>query len=243
MLLLFNKNYLLTILLVLLVSVTTTECKEVKTDLQRKNLKGKVKSVRYIDYKAVDKFGELTKGDKSEYNWNNKLTKYDNNGNEIEWNRYNSDGSLDCKYTYKYDNNGNKIEENCYNSDGSLCWKYTYKYDNNGNTIEKNSYKSDGSLYRKYTYKYDNNGNKIEENGYKSDGSLDYKYTYKYDNNGNTIEGNRYNSDGSLDYKYTYKYKYDKYGNWIQKIYFEQKGEKSISLPQTITEQTIEYYK
>ncbi len=165
MLLLFNKNYLLTILLVLLVSVTTTECKEVKTDLQRKNLKGKVKSVRYIDYKAVDKFGELTKGDKSEYNWNNKLTKYDNNGNEIEWNRYNSDGSLDCKYTYKYDNNGN------------------------------------------------------------------------------TIEGNRYNSDGSLNYKYTYKYKYDKYGNWIQKIYFEQKGEKSISLPQTITEQTIEYYK
>ena len=225
MLSLLNKNYLLTILLSLLVLVTTAECKEVKkkTDLQKGNLKGKVKSVRHIKYKAIDKFGELTKGDIIvEYGFGNKLTKYDKNGNKIERNRYLPYRSLYMKETYKYDKNGNKIEANGYKSDGSLDWKYTYKYDKNGNKIEKNWYNSDGSL-------------------------TTWKYTYKYDKNGNTIEYNRYSSYRSLYRKYnnksTYKYKYDKHGNWVQKIYFEQKGENSLLLPQTIEERKIEYYK
>lgn len=83
----------------------------------------------------------------------------------IEYNRYNSDGSLREKNTYKYDEKGNKIEENNYNDNGSLCWKNTYNYDEKGNVIEENNYNYDGiskGIYT-YEYEYDENKNWIQE--------------------------------------------------------------------------------
>ncbi|MDR1552063.1 MAG: hypothetical protein LBS69_01190 [Prevotellaceae bacterium] len=192
-----------------------------ETDLDRAGLKGKVYSIRQIEYEAIEKFGEITKGNIC-YKCG-KLIKYDAKGNKIEENRYNkSDGSLRYKYTYKYDAKGNWIETNKYNSDGSLYDKFTYKYDAKGNKIEKNNYNSDGSLFRKYTYKYDAKGNMIEENNYNSDGSLFDKFTNKYDDKGNQIETNGYNSDGSLVSKYTYKY--DARGNKIEDNWHKSDG-------------------
>ena len=175
-------------LLTALLLVSTSINAQKQTDAERKGLKGRVKSVEYADYTAVEKFGEIEKG------------------------------SLDYIYTHKYDNNGNEIEWCKYYSDGSLEQKDTYKYDNKGNIIEACRYKSDGSLERKDTKKYDNNGNEIEWCIYESDGSLERKDTHKYDNNGNEIEWCRYKSDGSLDYKYTFKYKYDSKNSWIERV-------------------------
>ena len=64
--------------------------------------------------------------------------------------------------------NGNQIEDNEYNSDGSLNQRKTYKYDEQGNIIEKNRYHSDDALYERdtYNYKYDNMGNWIERESY-----------------------------------------------------------------------------
>ena len=170
--------------------------KKAENDWTRNELQGKVLSYSEFSYEVVERFGNIKKGKrKRQYSFSkDKQNKYDEKGNEIESNGYNSDGSLDYKYTYKYDEKGNKIE-----------W---------------NSYKSDGSLNYKFTYKYDEKGNEIEWNSYNSDGSLDYKYTYKYDEKGNEIESNRYKSDGSLNYKFTYKYEFDKQDNWIKKIIF-----------------------
>ena len=46
------------------------------------------------------------------------------------------------KYTYKYDSKGNKIEFNKYNSDGSLYFKFTvkYEYDSKGNWIKQTKF-------------------------------------------------------------------------------------------------------
>ena len=63
-------------------------------------------------------------------------------------------------YFTTYNENGNKIENNYYNSDGSLGFKNTYKYDENGNNIEECRYE-DGKIEYKITYKYDEKGNKI----------------------------------------------------------------------------------
>ena len=161
---------------------------EKKNDLTEENLKGKVKSIKETTYKAVDKFGQIEKGD--------VLNNYFNIYNE----------------------KGNKIEDNFYDSDGNLSSKDTYEYDEKGNNIEKNNYDSDGSLNSKTTYKYDKKGNKIEDNSYDSDGSLNSKTTYKYDEKGNMIE---YNTDGRFGEKYTYKYEYDKNNNWIQQVTYE----------------------
>ena len=189
------KKIILAILSVLyLVSYGQLEKKsEKKNDLTEENLKGKVKSIKETPYEAVEKFGQIEKGD-----------------------------MLNTYFTIFtiYNKKGNTIEENDYNSDGSLFSKFTYKYDEKGNIIEKNDYDSDGSLNYKTTYKYDEKGNMIEANFYNSDGSLSFKLTYKYDEKGNMIEATYYNSDGRLDSKTTYKYEYDKNNNWTQRIQY-----------------------
>ena len=190
------KKIILAILSVLyLVSYGQLEKKsEKKNDLTEENLKGKVKSIKETPYEAVEKFGQIEKGD-----------------------------MLNTYFTIFtiYNKKGNTIEENDYNSDGSLFSKFTYKYDEKGNIIEKNDYDSDGRLDYKTTYKYDEKGNMIEATYYNSDGRLSSKTTYKYDEKGNTIEENDYNSDSSLNSKTTYKYKYDKNNNWTQQVTYE----------------------
>ena len=210
-----------------------TRNNKVKNSLVKFNLKGKVSSVKESEYIAVEKFGEAQKGSlfgKSTY-------KYDEKGNEIECNSYDSDGSLRTKSTYKYDEKGNEIECNSYDSDGSLRTKSTYNYDEKGNMIEDkwNSYDSDSS-FTKATYKYDEKGKRIECNSYDSDGSLSLKATFNYDEKGNIIEINAYDSDGSLFSKSTYKYKFDKTGNWIEKV--EIRNDK----PTLLKERVVEYY-
>ena len=181
------------IILAILSVLRLVSCKqsEKKNDLTKENLKGKVKSIKETTYEAVEKFGQIEKGD----------VLYDR----------------DFSFTI-YDKNGNKIEKNYYFSDG-LYSKYTYKYDKKGNTIEINNYNSNGSIHEKYTFKYDEKGNNIEQNNYKYDGSFLYKYTYKYDEKGNNIEKNNYDSNGRLDSKYTYEY--DKNNNWTQRIEYK----------------------
>ena len=187
---------------------------EKKNDLTEENLKGKVKSITENTYEAVNKFGQIEKGD----------ILVDSSA------VYTDDGHFKI-----YNEKGNKIEENYYNSNGSLIYKNTYKYDEKGNMIEDNFYDSnDGSLIYKNTYKYDEKGNKIEEYHYDEDGKFNYKYTYKYDEKGNNIEKNNYDSNGKLDSKYTYEY--DKNNNWTQRIEYKN------TIPHRITERIIEYY-
>ena len=185
------------IILAILSVLRLVSCKqsEKKNDLTEENLKGKVKSIKETLYEAVDKFGQIEKG--------NVL--YD---------------AFTFPFTI-YDEKGNKIEENDYDSDGRLDSKTTYKYDEKGNIIEENDYDSDGRLDSKYIYKYDEKGNKIEENRYDSNGRLSQKTTYKYDEKGNTIEKNDYDSDGRPAENYSYKYEYDKNNNWTQRIEYK----------------------
>ncbi len=230
------------IILVILSVLCLVSCNqsEKKNDLTEENLKGKVKSITENTYEAVDKFGQIEKGDvlvdsSAVYTDDGHFKIYNEKGNKIEENYYNSNGSLIYKNTYKYDEKGNKIEENYYNSNGRLYSKTTYKYDEKGNMIEDNFYDSDdGSLIYKNTYKYDEKGNKIEEYHYDEDGKFNYKYTYKYDEKGNNIEKNNYDSNGRLDSKYTYEY--DKNNNWTQRIQYKN------TIPHRITERIIEYY-
>lgn len=113
---------------------------EKKNDLTEENLKGKVKSIKETTYKAVDKFGQIEKGDVL----NNYFNIYNEKGNKIEDNFYDSDGNLSSKDTYEYDEKGNMIEENWYESDGSLYEKHTYKYeyDKNNNWTQRIEYKN-----------------------------------------------------------------------------------------------------
>lgn len=192
---------------------------------------------------------------------------YDRKGNEVERISFNSDGSLKEKRVYKYDNNDNWTELLIYDQDGNLereatkiynydqfgnliqelalsakdsfDVKYTiYKYDEKQNLIEKDEYRQDSSIHGNYFYKYNQSGTLIEEyeNYYYSNGKLQEKHSYTYDLKGNIIEWKWHYS--STDYgKNVYKFKFDKQGNWVEEIEFEN-GEAEIK-----SERKIIYYK
>lgn len=185
-------------------------------------------SLAQKDYFKYDKKGNMIKQSRyflgGKYNRNDSIHwvysyKYDDKGNLTEKNTYKTDDSiLTNKVTYKYDSRGIKTEEIWYDFYDSLKLQFTFKFDKNGNTIEQVRY--DLGKPTKMTAKYDKNGIQIEANTFKADGSLRYKYTYEYDEYGNLTEDLEHSPDGSLSQKYTYKYKYDKTGNWIEKISF-----------------------
>ena len=75
------------------------------------NLKGKVKSIKEKFFEAVEKIGDIEKGNRKRENDSHTMFNYQ--GNEIEENGFDADGSLIYKNTYKYDydNKGNWIKQ------------------------------------------------------------------------------------------------------------------------------------
>ena len=139
------------------------------------------------------------------------IAKYDDNGNQIEVNRYKADGTLNVKVKCQFDDRGNKIEENTYNSDGSLSKKVISKYDTKNNIIEEDSEDHSGDQsVTTVTFKYDIKGNIIEKRiQFKNfanmrDGNIHRAstvslYTYKYNDKNKEIESNSYQSQDVND--------------------------------------------
>jgi hypothetical protein len=200
-----KKNCKLLSLLIITLLFVSCVTDKIKNDLTKDNFLGKVKSVREFTYDPVEKFGKIIKREISKRYGNQ--TKFNENGNQIEINRYNSDGRLNYKKTYKYDDRGYKTETNEYGFYGSLRGKSTYEYDDKGNQTKENNYNSDGSLDYQKTYEYDDKGNKTKQI---SDGYLNEKWTYEYDDKGNLTDYKNYFHD-SL--KYIFSLKYDDNGN------------------------------
>lgn len=189
-----------------------------KTNLQRDNLKGNVRSVSFYT--------------------NSKLIKtrtYNLNGFETGVKNYcPSNISSICSYdTSMFDPKGNIVK---YVDDNFIIEK---KYDDAGNLIESIQLNKDSkkisnkanynyvnlkkikSEQTKYSfnsdivefnivinYSYDPNGNLVEEdNAYTSHGNTKKQQTiYKYDESQNLIEKTENNSDGKMQYNYIYKY-------------------------------------
>ena len=197
----------------------------IKNDLIKLKLKGKVKSITLTKTYVNPKYKHLNSKETILFNKKGvKIEKksleyevkkeYDEQGNMIEENTYSKDGLLISKNKYDYDEKRNIIEFNCI-IDVNMDYKnkVTYKYDDRGNMIEEIS---DFDNFTKSTYQYDERGNKVEEKKQHSPtNSWDEKIIYKYDERGNVIEESWYKSDESLDHKITYKYIYDIKGNWI----------------------------
>lgn len=205
----------------------------IKNDLIKENLKGKVKSIRQTPYEAVEKFGEITKGNVFHefYISINSIIEFNEEGNVIMEGYYLPNGNF--HRNYKKDNRGNKIEENRYNSNGEFLEKQVYVYDERDILIEDNIYRSDGKLSFKTIYKSDHKNNIVEEDVYNSKGQLKSKTINKYDINGNKIEEviSDYEEmkfvNGKTKMVYDYNkpkvitkslYKYDKNGNKIEMI-------------------------
>jgi|SRR5690554_1556174 len=245
---------LLTIISILLLF---SHCTEIKNDLTRANLKGKVKSFEIKEYEVTEKFGEVIKGNPK---YSTKKI-YNEEGNVIEEANYNSNGdlylrtihkyndsrknesieysngNLDSKTIYVYDDKENVSEERLYSSDGNLIFKIIYIYNDEGNVGEKREYDSIGEMYSKTVYEYNKKGDHIETRSYFSDGDLHYRITIKArDDKGSVVEWSYYNSLKDEPNENSFKNKYDKKGNWTGGIGYTN------GILTTLTEVEIEYY-
>ncbi|MGA9770884.1 MAG: hypothetical protein WBV94_17720 [Blastocatellia bacterium] len=148
------------------------------------------------------------------------------------------------EYGYcKLDKRKNVLEAAHYSSEKKLVRKDFYTYDANGNEIEKNSYKTDGTLFGKTVMIYDQKGNRVEKIRYFPDGSIEERSVWAFDTRCNVTEETRYEAN-TLSYRIKYSYKYDRVGNWINRVeVFENvKDNQTISEVKTVSERTITYY-
>lgn len=110
---------------------------------------------------------------------------YDERDNLLEKIIYEADGqSVLSKYVYKYDQEGNKIAYDEFESDGSFEAHQSFTYDNEGNLFEEKYHNTDGSVSQVITY--DAHGNRIQNDSDVL--SYREKYEYLYDDIGNWIE-------------------------------------------------------
>ncbi len=263
-------------------------------DLKEMNLKGRVKAIKQFAYRGDDVKGQIVKGGRQcyrekiylfneagqkieTYNFegtfgydsctiSKEIYHYDKDGNRIQIEIFNSDGSIRKKWIYKYedgnnvettayhykenrgvkwtsqyDSYGNEIEINCFYEDGTREKDYN-KFDSKGHLIESEYYEQD-TLWAKEIFKYDFKGNLIEEYRYNSNGELDWMY--KYDKNSNEIKVEDYYGDKKLHKVFIYKYAFDEQGNWVNRITTESTpiGSRSSIDLYYITEREIEYLK
>lgn len=119
-------------------------------------------------------------------------------------------------YISKYDNQGNLVEYSIYNNQEELLSKMVWLFDKNGHLKLHALYSGDKSLEFKKCYKYNNKGDQIEEKNYDAQNELYIKTISEYDEKGNRTELNEYVGSGDLSSKTIYQYIFDKEGNWVK---------------------------
>jgi hypothetical protein len=186
--------------LVVITLLIIVGCKEknisFKNDLSEMNLKGKVKSVRKMGFEVKDTI-LLTKGNKYKGIFEETFS-FNESGNLIESNQFQTSGELYSKILYSYDSLGLKSKVEWYSEFGKETDTY-YKYDSLGNIIEYNSFNLDGTLAQKYTFKFDNKGNSIEVKWFpRGENSPTIISRKTYDENGNMIIDSMFNSKEKL---------------------------------------------
>lgn len=197
--------------------------KEKMNDLKELNINGHVSSIKKSTYQAVEKFGEVQKGERINRFWmedgNNYSYSFNELGNITEIIEYKSDNEIDSKKVITYNEN-KKSERNDYNAEGELDGRVKYTYDKESNTTTINYYKSDGSLKNQYKDKYD--GKKlVERRQYDDNGKLIIVVEYEFDKNDNPIRLTVVDEKGSV--KQYQEGKYDQKGNRIEKKEYRDK--------------------
>ncbi len=238
------KKLLLILLSFILFSAFMQPEKELKNDLQKDNIKGAVKSITEIAHKATyGDSGKPVKGDfeyiyTTSYNSKGEITekaslakdktllsksscKFDKKGVKTEMDNLNADGTPDSKETYKYDAKDNVIEADEFQNDGKQTEKFTWKYDDKGNDIEMKDYNEKDSLILSYKYTYDAQSYNTKIEGFNGTGGLISTTTMTNDANGNYTYWKAHYVSITIDYEYTYQYTYDKTGNWIKRLKFQ----------------------
>ncbi|HXK50492.1 MAG TPA: hypothetical protein PKW56_08495 [Clostridiales bacterium] len=229
------NKYLILILLIISCALLAIQNPLNKNDLTELQLKGKVKSVEEIndchEITIFNKFGNPVK--KIFYNKDDaihgyQIFSYDDKGNRISSEEYDSKENQVFKRIYYYNDKNELVKENWFKSD-TLNGGWNYKYNEQGGLAEWNAFDQKSNIIQKIAeYEYNESGELIILNEY-SGGKLSYVHKYTYDEKGNEIvhrmdfihEKNRYATETKT---------FDISGNVIKIEYSDSKGLSSSSV-------------
>ncbi|MFK8275606.1 hypothetical protein ACI76Y_08005 [Capnocytophaga cynodegmi] len=227
-----------------------------KTDWQKENLKGKVKSVESVAYRYVGNEGK--KEPMSNFNTEEK---YNNKGFKVSGRRFTNEGKTSVSWRYFYDNKNyltkveilndkDQVEESLkyiyeldaqkeeilgYDGSGKLTGRQIASYNEKGNKISELSLTADGAFLLRQEIIYDAKNNILEKRFEDKEGKK-VLLKYVYDNKNNIVEENYYGEEDQLYGQKIFSYKYDAKGNWIQRT------ERIYDVERVITERKIEYF-
>ena len=192
-----------------------------KNDLQKLNLRGKVKSVKETLYSAVFSSGVIQKGDI--INPDELMTYYTvlhvpaERGIEYGGIGCLRDKLMEQNSYITFNEKGKLIDHTLYLPDNTILIHCSYKYDDKNNLISsKFDFYERNRVYETiYTYKYDIKNNLIELNSELEPGKY-FKISYKNDGNGNMVEKKGELPDANSNYNYIWSFKYDNKNNIIE---------------------------
>ncbi len=258
-----NSSAFITII-ILLYSCSSTR-KNIENDLEKMNMKGKVKSIEEFDqnpnennkqYYYFNEMGYLISSTQLIYFYD-RQTKFksfylhDSTNKNIEILIYRFDSIFSKTTSQKYDSSLHRkiiktyinglLKTNTYfdyiNSSSLFHNKITYYYDENNNLIQENDSASSNSIIPEALYKYNSQNRRIEEIVNVSDVSS--KSNFEYDDNGNVSKQIFYDSGGKIKRTNLYTYELDEKDNWIKQTTYDPHG---AGRPQQIIQRKIQYY-
>src|SRR5215831_45229 len=153
------------------------------TDLEKRHLQGRVKSVR-SDTLEFEKQGDQF----NEKPWLVQTESFDPEGRLSERSFHNAHHpEYDSRQTFTYDSTGRLAEESFYFG-GRVTSNTQCLYDSQNRLVQRVSLDGDGKAAGKSDVLYDADGNKVEESTYDAEGRLVAKTEFIYHPNGNRAE-------------------------------------------------------
>ncbi|WP_336071030.1 hypothetical protein [Mesoflavibacter sp. CH_XMU1404-2] len=256
-----KKIHYLFLLTFLIIFSCDKKSQEIKTDLEKMNLNGNVKSFK------TNEFSQLTEshyyfnrsGFISQLNWVSKNSlwhkeKYYYSDNLDSIVRFDKNDDLQSKSVFHY-SNGNLIKTQFFNSNNGLERNWKYEYNDQGKISKEvlyyepnivistliyeydqsNRLKSKTEIdSHKTTFFYNDKNQKISETQFYFDDNSERKFSFGYDENGFL---NR-QTDIENNVSYNWNYELDKNGNWI----YKRKAGVSLQNTDIEAERKIEYY-
>jgi len=148
------QRFCIVIAAIMLILGISSSAAKTKTDWERDELRGKVKTLTVERVTFSEKFGQWEESARVQ----ESVKTYDEQGSAMKMTNY-ADGVPSIWIIYSHDDSGRLSVADFSDSTGNMVGKEAYAYDSRGDLTEVTHYDRDGSLDQKVVFTFDNSHN------------------------------------------------------------------------------------